>query len=124
MNFGDALMEMKAGNKVQRQGWNGKAMFIYYVDNLAYQIRDGVFRGQLRVCQPCIVMFTAQGLHQPGWLASQPDMLSEDWQVVMDNEEPRRKLDNEGDADGVRDIEAKNSGGIATQVHRDTTRSV
>ena len=31
---------------------------------------------------PVIVMFTAQGKHQPGWLASQADMLSDDWERV------------------------------------------
>lgn len=82
MNFGDALALMKAGQCVQRAGWNGKNMHIYLEDSFSFPICDGVFKGQNRQYEPVICMFTAQGKHQPGWLANQPDILADDWQVV------------------------------------------
>ena len=66
MNFGEAIALLKQGKYVTRPGWNGKGMYLY----LKTITRDYA---------PCIVMRTAQGYHQPGWLASQADMLAEDW---------------------------------------------
>lgn len=43
-----------------RQGWNGKGMHLYLEDMLSYTIGEGVFKGERRTYQPCIVMFTAQ----------------------------------------------------------------
>lgn len=73
MNFGVAIQYLKQGARVQRIGWNGKNMYLY-LDNYPSGANG-------RKYQPCIVMFTAQGQHQPGWLASQADMLAEDWQL-------------------------------------------
>jgi len=67
-SFGDAITLLKTGGRVQRRGWNGKGMYLYL------ERRDGF--------DPCIVMHTAGGTEQPGWLASQPDMLGDDWQTV------------------------------------------
>lgn len=72
MTFGQALEALKLGNRVARKGWNGKGMYIYLQPVTLFQSRR----------EAHIVMFTAQGKHQPGWLASQPDMLSEDWEIV------------------------------------------
>ncbi len=69
MRFGEAIEVIKAGGQVARAGWNGKGMYLYLT----------AFEG----FEPCITMFTAQGLFQPGWLASQADILSEDWVVVV-----------------------------------------
>ena len=82
MNFGDAIKEIKNGQCVQRAGWNGKNMHIYLEDMPIETVGDGVFKGAKRVHDPVVVMFTAQGTHQYGWLASQPDMLADDWQIV------------------------------------------
>jgi hypothetical protein len=82
MTFGDAIVALKEGKFVQRAGWNGKNMHLYLEDGLSHKIGDGVGKGQYRAYEPCICMFTAQGKHQPGWLASQPDILADDWQVV------------------------------------------
>ena len=67
MEFGEALEQLKNGNYISREGWNGKDMCLYLLELNDYD--------------PCIVMITAQGTHQPGWLASQADMLAEDWCV-------------------------------------------
>jgi len=75
MTFGEALETIKAGGRVQRAGWNGKDMWICYVNpgNACYLGYDML---------PCIAMKTADNLMQPGWLASQADMLSNDWCIV------------------------------------------
>jgi len=64
-NFGDAITILKAGGRVQRQGWNGKGMHLYLVS--------------FPSCEPCIVLHTAAGLEQPGWNASTADVLANDW---------------------------------------------
>ena len=68
-SFAWAIGMVKMGRKVQRAGWNGKGMYIY-------------LKPASRVYEPCIAMHTAQGTEQPGWLASQADLLAEDWQEV------------------------------------------
>jgi len=75
MNFGDAIAALKKGEMVRRAGWNGK-MHLYLEDGFTMPIRGGVYK------EPVIVLFTAQQEHQPGWLASQADMLADDWQRV------------------------------------------
>lgn len=82
MNFGQALQAMKSGQCVQRQGWNGRGMHIYLEDAMTETIGSGVFKGQERRREAHICMFTADKKHQPGWNASQADMLAEDWQIV------------------------------------------
>jgi hypothetical protein len=85
MNFGDAIVALKRGERVQRAGWNGKGMHLYLEDWLEGKM---TFGGDNRSYQPVIVMFTAERVswqpatHQPGWLASQADMLAEDWSIV------------------------------------------
>lgn len=82
MTFGEAITAIKAGKCVQRAGWNGKNMHIYLEDQFSFPIGAGVYKGQKRQYEPVICLFNAQGNHQPGWLASQPDILADDWQEV------------------------------------------
>lgn len=82
MNFGQAIEAMKQGKMVRRTGWNGKGMHLYLEDMFQFPIRGGVHAGAVRKYEPVICMFTAQQKHQPGWLASQADMLAEDWELV------------------------------------------
>lgn len=98
MNFGEAIAALKEGKMVARAGWNGKGMFVYQtVGNtvskdfipkfaslpqsvkyfLSKKDADVVFHSS-------ITMYTATGEMQPGWLASQSDILSEDWEVVSE----------------------------------------
>lgn len=74
-DFGQAIAHLKDGRKVQRRGWNGKGMYITLIHpgNALHQGFD---------MQPCIGMKTADDKMQPGWLASQADMLAEDWILV------------------------------------------
>ena len=79
MNFGQAIQELKRGNRVCRQGWNGKGMFLY-LDKFNAVNTEVNAKGY--EYEPCIVMFTAQEKWQPGWLASQADILAEDWEIA------------------------------------------
>ena len=95
LTFGLALEALKLGKKVARAGWNGKGMWLslsgvvampaevpaekfWSSNNRAYAIENG---GSAKVL-PCITMKTATGEILMGWLASQTDMLADDWQVV------------------------------------------
>lgn len=71
MDFGEAIRKMKGGWHVARVGWNGKDM------DICIQVPDYESKMDL----PYIYMKTAQGDLVP-WLASQTDMLAEDWEVV------------------------------------------
>jgi hypothetical protein len=95
MNFGQALEELKRGSKVARAGWNGKGMFIYLVrgqtigmDKLTneaskqFNATSDNNRGRCIAINSHIDMKAADGSIVVGWLASQTDMLAEDWVVV------------------------------------------
>lgn len=79
MNFGQAIEDLKLGYYVQREGWNGKGMHIYLEQGRHLNFNAGCGRDTGRKYDPVFCMFTAQGTHQAGWLASQADMLAEDW---------------------------------------------
>lgn len=72
MNFGQALEQLKLGSKVSRNGWNGKGMWIHL------QVPDVHSKMSL----PYIYMKTADDKFVP-WLASQTDVLAEDWVIVL-----------------------------------------
>ena len=78
MNFGDAIAALKKGERVARAGWNGKGMWLRLIEQ--YQVGyDPHILG--RKLLPWIGMKTADDGFVP-WLASQADMLSEDWELV------------------------------------------
>lgn len=91
MTFGMAIEAMKAGKKVARAGWNGKGMYLWllpaanvkaewckeaHLKALAEQ-NGGEFE-----CLASIRMKTADNKVLTGWLASQTDMLADDWVIV------------------------------------------
>lgn len=81
MKIGEAVEAMKQGMRVRRAGWNGKGMHVYLEDAFGVVIPHPR-EAHSREYEPVICMFTAQGKHQPGWLASQSDLLADDWEVV------------------------------------------
>lgn len=91
MTFGMAIEAMKRGNKVARRGWNGKGMYIWVMPGSTVrgcnQITDPHLaaidkaEGEIRFLGS-IRMRTATGDVLTGWLASQTDMLAEDWEIV------------------------------------------
>lgn len=82
-DFGKALLELKTGNKVSRSGWNGKGMFLQLVEPYKdFKITDDqVSLVTDATLLPWIGMKTADNKFVP-WLASQTDVLSEDWGIV------------------------------------------
>jgi hypothetical protein len=86
MNFGQAIEALKVGKRVQRDGWNGKGMFLFLVPGSQFKVnREPLLsmlgEGTVVDYHAHIDMKTAQGYVVP-WLASQADMLSNDWSVV------------------------------------------
>lgn len=72
MNFGEALDVLKDGGKVYRDGWNGKGMWLKLQEP----------NENSKMTMPYIYMKTVDDKLVP-WLASQTDMLAEDWCKVM-----------------------------------------
>jgi len=86
MNFGQALEALRDGKKLQREGWNGKDMFVFLVPGSTFRVNRppllGIYPEGTEINYHAhIDMRTADGQIVP-WLASQTDMLADDWQVV------------------------------------------
>lgn len=91
MDFGNALRALKNGKAVARNGWNGKGMFLTLqngstVDgNLMRNEPAKNFYGDRKVhIAPHIDMKAVDETYIVGWLASQTDMLAEDWYILED----------------------------------------
>jgi hypothetical protein len=86
MDFGGAVAALKQGKKVTRQGWNGEGMFLFLVPGSTFKVSRppllGIYpEGTTINYHAHIDMRTAQGTVVP-WLASQTDVLAEDWVCV------------------------------------------
>lgn len=89
MDFGEAVRALKTGWRVTRPGWNGKNMYLAYQpgypDGIAINqntaTATGIPLGTVCCFRPYIMMFTADGEFVP-WVASQSDILAEDWQTL------------------------------------------
>jgi hypothetical protein len=89
MNFGQAIEALKSGIHVSRSGWNGKGMYLAYQrgypDGIPINANTAAATGikQGTVCRflPYIMMRTVDGSFVP-WLASQTDVLADDWDVI------------------------------------------
>lgn len=87
MDFGKALTALKDGKRVAREGWNGKGMFLFLVAGSNFVVnREPLLsimgEGTMVTYRPHIDMKDAEGKVVP-WLASQTDMLAEDWLIVV-----------------------------------------
>lgn len=86
MTFGGAIEALKDGQKVARSGWNGKGMFLFLVKGSTFKVNRPPLLGiyeegtEINYCHH-IDMKTADGSIVP-WLASQTDVLAEDWMIV------------------------------------------
>lgn len=89
MNFSDALNSLKAGAQISRDGWNGKGMWLAYQagypDGISINANTaratGLPEGTICKFLPYIMMRTADGSFVP-WLASQTDILANDWNAM------------------------------------------
>lgn len=79
-SFGDAIEHMKNGKKVARLGWNGKKQYIQLATGISYKTADGeiVNCDHDAIGNKAIAFVGTSGV-QIGWLASQADMLADDW---------------------------------------------
>lgn len=83
MNFGDALQVLKVGGRAWRKGWNGKKQYIHIVKNLSYIEPNGQIVNPKHIAYGnAAIAFVGTSGTQVGWLASQADMLAEDWVAV------------------------------------------
>lgn len=96
MNFGLAIEALKLGKKVARAGWNGKDMWVVLMSGMTLppfttqgterKVNDRTAKwigeDTPLVTLPYIAMWTADKKWLPGWLASQTDMLADDWMIV------------------------------------------
>lgn len=103
-NFGQAIEAVKEGKLIAREGWNGKGMFVFQrpedsieVDTIVHKIKslpddlkawfaqqtENVLKGDSKVTFTAyLCMKAADGSIVNGWLASQTDMLAEDWCIL------------------------------------------
>lgn len=85
-DFSKALHALKDGLKVAREGWNGKGMFIFLTEGREVPNNKersfSHFDGDTVTLSSHIDMKDAQGNYVSGWLASQTDLLADDWVIV------------------------------------------
>lgn len=89
MDFGQALTAVKSGARIARAGWNGKGMWLAYQKaypdgipiNRNTSEATGIPEGTVCRFLPYLMMRTADGAFVP-WLASQTDILAEDWSAM------------------------------------------
>jgi hypothetical protein len=89
LTFSEALNALKKGRKIQRIGWNGKGMWLALQKGYPSGVECnknsseayGIPEGTVIKVLPYIVMKTADDCFVP-WLASQTDVLAEDWLII------------------------------------------
>jgi len=82
MDFGKAIAAVKDGKRAKRNGWNGKNQYIELATCISYKNTRGeiVNVNHDAIGNKAIAFVGTSGV-QLGWLASQSDMLAEDWEV-------------------------------------------
>lgn len=83
MDFGKAIQLLKEGKRLQREGWNGKGQYIELATNISYKnANDEIINVEHDAIGNNAIAFVGTSGVQIGWLASQSDMLSNDWKEV------------------------------------------
>ena len=91
MDFGEALKHVKIGNKICRDGWNGKGMFVAYQkgypDGIPCNKQTaetwGMKEGDLFKCKPYLQIKNVDGSHSM-WVPSIGDVLATDWNLYVE----------------------------------------
>lgn len=91
LDFGEAIRALKAGHRVARAGWNGKGMYLWLLPAATVKA-DWCREAHLKAVAEenggeiealgSIRMMTADRKVLTGWLASQTDILAEDWNII------------------------------------------
>ena len=84
MNFGEAITLLKAGHKLQRANWNGAGQWLYLIPESHWETTRGL---EMLDGRPWIGIKTVDDKFMP-WVASQSDMLSEDWRIYVESDMP------------------------------------
>ena len=83
MSFGLAIEAAKQGKKIARSGWNGKGQYVELATGISYTNNSGeVVNAEHAAIGNKALAFVGTSGVQLGWLASQADMLAEDWYIV------------------------------------------
>ncbi len=83
MTFGEAIEAAKAGYRISRSGWNGKSQYVELASAISYTGVDGqIVNADHNAIGNRAFAFVGTSGVQMGWLASQADMLAEDWMIV------------------------------------------
>lgn len=82
MTFGEVITALKEGKRARRSGWNGKEQYIELAKDISYTN----YKGNIVNCEHhnignAAIAFVGTSGIQMGWLASQADMLADDWSV-------------------------------------------
>lgn len=84
MDFGKAIQLVKEGKKVQREGWNGKNQYIELAMCISYTNAEGkIINAEHNAIGNSAIAFVGTSGVQLGWLASQADMLANDWKEIL-----------------------------------------
>jgi hypothetical protein len=83
LNFGLAIEAVKKGKKISRAGWNGKGQYVQLATCISYTDPAGaVVNAEHKAIGNQALAFVGTSGVQLGWLASQADMLADDWTIV------------------------------------------
>lgn len=83
MTFGVAMEAVKGGLKIKRAGWNGKNQYVELATCISYKNAEGeIVNCEHDAIGNMALAFVGTSGVQLGWLASQADMLAEDWELV------------------------------------------
>lgn len=83
LNFGLAIETVKKGKKISRAGWNGKGQYVQLATCISYTDPAGaVVNAEHKAIGNQALAFVGTSGVQLGWLASQADMLADDWTIV------------------------------------------
>lgn len=80
--FDETVKYLKHGLKLKRKGWNGKKQYIQLAKNISYKFGDEIINCQHDAIGNKAIAFVGTSGIQIGWVASQADMLAEDWCFV------------------------------------------
>lgn len=82
MTFGEAIKAVKEGKRISRKGWNGKNQYVELATCISYRDPDGeiVNVDHDDIGNAALAFVGVSGI-QLGWLATQTDMLADDWEV-------------------------------------------
>ena len=83
MTFGMAIDHVKEGRRIARKGWNGVDQYVELATQISYMNAKGEIVNSRHVnIGNKALAFVGTGGVQLGWLASQADMLADDWMIV------------------------------------------